>query len=425
MGQGNINRVPRERLAAVRKRLAEVRGDVSLDKTKDMVAEASVELGLGPKSKGFACYHSDVGKWEGREKGRDTSPPVEYVEAFAHAFREGRVAREKGWQEAELRDYLLATDVLTFSEEQVRGAWERRRRAFRAQVRGEPPTDELFLLRERVRYLLGASALLPDLQDGDRMSRDPVLWIIDDLERLFWSAFKDRGLPPADLLRCAIELGRAIPTPPRLPGARSQGESRAFALFSELDPAELRRWWLHQSEALRTLLRPSTFDPDDLALGRFGEEGYPVPWNEWAEAWDNAEERKEEELINTVLAWTAADFREPGSGVHERAPGRAPATGPKEDPDYMSITLRDGEVIVVHRDARLEAELEALLEALARERVVMTFTTRDGRDRDLSPSDVEYLDVSVGVSRAGKAKRLPKDPPSRQRGKGPKNTRGK
>lgn len=294
-----IDRVPERRADVTRRRLREVRDDCSLRRTVKLVSAAASEL----KIPGRYTY-VDVARFEGSDKSRSPRPPVDYVRAFARAFASRRFALAKEMSEPELLEYLLAEDVFAWNPEDLKD-WLEARDSLRAKhVRRHPRTAadrRRDTLRDRVAYVLVESARIPLVQRGaTEMPRDTIAWIIDDLERLFWEAFYRPDADETELLELAWGFGRLIPTPPRL-------SKRGFLRYSEIEEARLRRWWIHQSEALRCLLRPTDFSPDVMNLGRFGEGGYPLPWRDWMAKWDVERPVERQEVIRKARGIRSAE----------------------------------------------------------------------------------------------------------------------
>ena len=91
---------------------------------------------------------------------------------------------------------------------------------------------------------------------------------------------RGRGLTEDELLKAAYAFARLIPTPPRL-------SRHGFLSYDgEIDEHCLRTWWDRQAEALRTAMRPSKFEPEDMNLGRYGQGGFPESFEEWLKKFD-------------------------------------------------------------------------------------------------------------------------------------------
>ena len=252
--------IPDERLPEVRRRLIEVRGDLSLRKTADKL-----------EGHGIKAYAADVRRFEGKDPKRPKSKPsMEYIDAFSQAFDVPQT-------------YLVADDVpirggvdLVEHWEKARRSWGKARRTFQA-LGPRPPEDDQDRSRDQLRdavhiALIEASGL-PFPQ------KNPSVWVAPfdtltqihmDLQRLFWEAFMSRGLTEERLVELAVDFGRLIPTPPDL-------SSEGFYRWSEAGEDTIRRWWTLQSEALRVLVRPHDFRPEDMNLPRGATGGYPTP----------------------------------------------------------------------------------------------------------------------------------------------------
>lgn len=284
-----LESLPPSRRPAIQRRLSEARGRRSLQEAARVIEEASELLAKAGLGRAFKVHRSEVRRWEGKEKGRENAlPSIDYLRAAAHAF---------GVEEA----HLLAEDVPAFSADDLRRELEERRAGHAAQLRRQATSEQDVardLLRDRVAEVLGRAARLPPPpRTREALPRDTLSWILDDLQRLFWAAFSDRGLTDVELLERAYELGRLVPTPPRLP-------PDGFLGYPEIEEARLRRWWVLQAEALRELLRPNelrSFNPDDMNLGRFGELE-PRKWAAWVHKWADAPEPSAEEVINQAMS---------------------------------------------------------------------------------------------------------------------------
>ncbi len=280
-------RILEPRLPAIRKRLREARGDRSLQMAKDAIEESSRKLKLGPNRKGIQINRTDVRRFEGSDKARpNATPSPDYVRAAAHAF---------GVKEVD----LFAEDVPGWPLESLRQKYEQRRSERELQLRlkhGGPRDGERDRLRDQVsRILVRVCGVPPPQRPIEEMPHDVLAWIHDRIERLFWEAFWHRGLSEEELLKKAYDFARSIPSPPRLSG-------EGFRRYEEIDEGRLKRWWASQEEAYRALMNPNTtFTPEEMNLGRYGQGGFPEPFEKYVgrfdEWFDEEPEISEEEAL--------------------------------------------------------------------------------------------------------------------------------
>ena len=259
----NIERIPATKASAVRKRLREERTRTTWGLRKTRTKVLAVLRQMDPDAK---LQPTDVKRFEGSAgTGRTPLPPVRYVEAFAEAA-------------GVPLDYLMADDISPWPVEELEAVFRGIKADYRSRLRQPASTEEDRArdeLRDKVaKTLLLASGIpLPPQRSPLGRHRDDVLAeIYVDVQILYWEAFWDRGLNEDQLLEAAMQLGRMIPSPIKLP-------ADGFLPLEEVSEDRLRRWWLLQSEALRVLLRPSEFENERMNLGRGGELG-PLSWRE-------------------------------------------------------------------------------------------------------------------------------------------------
>ena len=245
--------IPDERLPEVRRRLIEVRGDLSYRKTAAKLEEH-----------GIKAWAADVRRFEGLDRKRPKSKPsMEYIDAFSQAFDVPQT-------------YLVAEDVPIRGGVDLVEHWRKARKSFQDLGPRPPENDQDRIsdqLRDAVHIALIEASGLPFPQ------KSPFVWVPPfdtltqihmDLQRLFWEAFMSRGLTEERLVELAVDFGRLIPTPPDL-------SSEGFYRWSEAGEDTIRRWWTLQSEALRVLVRPHDFRLEDMNLPRGATGGYPTP----------------------------------------------------------------------------------------------------------------------------------------------------
>lgn len=373
-------RVSGARAPEVRRRLRETRGAESLRETVKKIEAADPAL---------TVYPTDVRRYEGGDPERDPLPPVDYVEAFAKAFDVDP-------------DYLLAKDVPDYSVDELREMWASLTARFEAQMPQDPRSSEELArdqLRDRVALMLLLGSSLPHSPNDnpfEQLPRDTLAWIQDDLQRLFWEAFSSRGLTENDLLERAFELGRSIPTPLRLP-------REGFLRYAEIPERVLERWWIHQSAALRELLRDnSEFVPEHWNLGRYGEGGYPVRWEDWMRRFDDGSEWSRNDVFDAIekLQPLERDDGRPRPAVSGSAALRASlGSSPEEARNYAEVAherLRqarergqDDEVLHLQREADRARELANFLQNAPNGE---TYRDRARRFLELDPKIQELLD---------------------------------
>ena len=268
--QGRVyGRVKDHQKAGVYRRLKEVREDKGwgLRETARKVTQAAVELGLWePKPDKDMFQHTDVKRFEGSDK-RKTPPRLDYVRCFARATDVPR-------------KYLLGDDVPMSTLEELRTLYEDIKRDFGDRL-AHPVTEEGGApdeLRNKVaKTLLLASGIpLPPQSPSLGRHRDDVLAeIYVEMQTLYWDAFFNRGFETDEqFLDAAMQLGRLIPSPVKLP-------TDGFLPAYDVSEDRLRRWWLLQAEALRVLLRPSEFGEKRMDLSRAPGGRSPLPWREY------------------------------------------------------------------------------------------------------------------------------------------------
>ena len=252
----NTERISANKANAVRRRLREVRAEKGWGLRKTRTEVLAVLKQTDPEAK---LQPTDVKRFDGSDDYRTPLPPVRYVEAFAEAA-------------GVPLNYLMAEDLSPWSVEELESVFRGIQADYRSRLAHPASTDEeraRDAFRDKVaKTLLLASGIpLPPQRPAFGRHRDDVLAeIYVDVQVLFWDAFWGQGLSDEQLLDAAMQLGRLIPSPIKLP-------TDGFLPLQEVGEDRLRRWWLLQSEALRVLARPSEFEKEKMNLGRGAEIG--------------------------------------------------------------------------------------------------------------------------------------------------------
>ena len=254
-------RVPAHRSDEVARRLRGARGAVGLGSAAKMISEASEALGWS-----VLYSRTDVRRFEWGDPKRKPKQPVDYVRAAARAF-----GREPAWLLAE----DLGHDLSKLGAEMLRRGH-----------RPAPPLDQgARSLAERYQQVverLRSAGRFP-VTPGPPLGQDPLQEPVDELMRLFRSAFEGRGISRDRLLELADAVGAAFVAPEELP-------PEGFLWTEELTEEQYRTFWQLQLRAFATVMRaPGTTPSASETQLRDHEDaesrGVGLTWDDRVKKW--------------------------------------------------------------------------------------------------------------------------------------------